>query len=611
MNLLKNIPLDLNVSLAFIVLLMAFLTAYMAVRCFRRLTVHSAFVFAIQLLMLTTGILTVINKVMSVPVYEIFLIAFGIMLPGSFLVFDYIRMKSRIKKSNSDVPLIEKFEKHSDIGWRYNEYIEKPEEWKNEIEPGIIAGSLEVTDKRLKHNVIKQLSAVHKLIDEGDYRQALETYNILAELLSSNVQILYNAAWLNYKNELYGEAIRYCKKALYILGDDLPIKHKRKKVSEEMELINPALCFIYGLSLFALNKYVLAINQFSLAKKHIEELREADINIAKCYIALGELAEAQKHIRLALKYGEDNKLRYLLARLCFEKNEEMECRHQLETIVSNDPEFTEAWSLLGKLYRKRSDWPNALVAYKKLTSLTPQDADAYYMLGIAQRHEGKTEDAIASFKFTVELMPHHSRAYYSLASVYDAQGKTEKAIEYLKKSLKGNERLEMAYNHLAEIYISTDQIYEAILVYEEAAREHPESYLIHFNLGISLMIMKRYEDAVRVFKKAHKLTSDDPALYYNWASAAISLKNFSEAARLYKKGLKLKEDDDEILFGLARVSALSGDVDATIGFLSRAFEINPDLRIRAKSSHDFAAYRTHPQFMEITRLPLKEDRKNA
>lgn len=611
MNFVKNIPLDFNVSLTFIVLLMAFLTAYMAIRGIRRLTVFSAVIFAIQLFMLTTGILTVINKVISVPVYEIFLIIFGILMPGSFLVFDYTRMKSKIKKSNTDVPLIERIEKQSDIGWRYNEYIEKLDEWKNEIKPGMIAGDLELTDRRLKNNVIKQLSAVHKLIDTGEYKQALEIYNILSELLNGNAQILYNTAWLNYKCELYGEAIRCCKKALYILGDDSNPKHKRKKISEEMELLNPSLNFIYGMSLFAINKYVLAINQFTLAKKYIEELREADINIAKCYIALGELAEAQKHIRLALKFEEDNKLRYLLARLCFEKNEEMECRHQLETIVSNDPEFTEAWSLLGKLYRKRSDWPNALVVYKKLTSLTPHDADVYYRLGIAQRHEGKTEDAIASLKFTVDLMPEHSRAYYSLASIYDAQGKTDKAIEYLKKSLKGDERLEMAYNHLAEIYISTDRIYEAILVYEEAAREHPGSYLIHFNLGISLMIMKRYEEAVRVFKKAHKLTSDDPALYYNWASAVISLKNYSEAARLYKEGLKLKADDDEILFGLARVSALSGDVDATIGFLIRAFEINPNLRLRAKSSHDFAAYRTHPEFMEITRLPLKEVRKNA
>jgi tetratricopeptide (TPR) repeat protein len=169
----------------------------------------------------------------------------------------------------------------------------------------------------------------------------------------------------------------------------------------------------------------------------------------------------------------------------------------------------------------------------------------------------------------------------------------------------------MAYNLLAEIYISNDKVNEAVHIYEEGTREYPESYLIHYNLGISLMMMKRYEEAVRIFKRAHKLTNDDSALYYNWASAVIGLKNYSEAARLYREGLKLKSDDDEILFGLARVSALSGDVEATLGFLARAFEINPDLRLRAKASHDFAAYRTTPDFMELTKIPAREERKHA
>jgi len=46
-------------------------------------------------------------------------------------------------------------------------------------------------------------------------------------------------------------------------------------------------------------------------------------------------------------------------------------------------------------------------------------------------------------------------------------------------------------------------------------------------------------------------------------------------------------------------------VDATIGFLTKAIEINPDLRLRAKASADFSAFRTHPEFMEITKLPIK------
>lgn len=607
MTLLENIPANYNISLAFIVLLMFFLTFYMAIRCFRRLNATSIIIFTIQLCMLTSGVLTIVNRVLSVPLYEIIIIVFGIILPGTFLVSDYIGMKKKIKNSLTDVPLIEKLERQSNKSWKYGEYVEELDEWKPEIKPNIITGSLELNDKHLKTTVNKQLTAVQKLIDNGELNDALEIYTILSDLLNNNPYIIYNTAWLSYKNGLYGDVIQSCKKALYLVGDEPLNKLKKNRATEIDELLRPMLRFVYGLCFYKIKKYVLAIEQFNMVQKDIEGLREVDINIAKCYIAIDELGEAQRHIREALKFKEDNKLRYLLARLCFEKNEEMECKYQLETIVENDSEFTEAWSLLGKLYRKRGDWENARVAYKKLTQLSPQDAEAYYRLGMAQRHEAKTEESISNFKYAAELKPDYSRAYYSMASIHDAEGKTDKAIEYLEKSLGGDERLEMAYNLLAEIYISTDRTNEAIRVYEEAVREHPESYLVHFNLGVSLMMMKRYEEAVRVFRRAHKLTDDDPALYYNWASAVISLKNYSEAVRLYKEGLKLKSDDDEILFGLARVSALSGDVDATIGFLIRAFEIKPDLRLRAKASPDFSAYRTHPEFMEITKLPIKKE----
>lgn len=623
MRYLESIPVGYDVSLAFVVLLTALLTIYMGLRCIRRrMHVVTVLAFVMQLFMLTSGILAVLEKTMTIPYYEIMLIVFGVMLPGGFLVFDYYDMKKRIKANNTDVPLIEKIEKKSTVNWTYNEYVSTAEEWKNEVVASIVTDSLKIEDKQLKTNVTQQISQVHRLIDEKAYDKALDIYLILSGLINDNPFIAYNTGWLCYKNSLFEEAVKYYKKTLSLVGGESQNngkkKNKNKKnkdfegnINDAVEALRPAVHFGYGLSLYALGRYELAIEQFNLAQKKAGDLRESEINIARCHIAVGDLEQASEHIKLALKLREDTRLRFMLAKLCFERNLEMECKYHLETIVASDAEFTEAWELLGKIYRKSGAWKEVLEAYKRLTQLIPENADYHYHLGVAQRELGKTDEAISSFKFAVDLLPEHSRAYYSLASIYDAQGKTENAIECLNKSLEGNEKLEMAYNLLAEIYISNDRINDAIRVYEKAVRVHPESYIVHYNLGITLMMMRRYDEAIRIFNKAHRLTDDDPSLYYNWASAAIGLKNYSEAARLYKEGLKFKPDDDEMLFGLARVSALSGDVEATLGFLARAFEINPNLKLRAKSSHDFAAFRTYPAFMELTRLPLIEERKNA
>ncbi|HBR02568.1 MAG TPA: hypothetical protein DD738_08155 [Ruminiclostridium sp.] len=612
MNFFKMIPANFDVSLAFIVLMMAFFTIYMGFRCMQRVRPVTIAAFVIQLCMLTTGVLTVFNCVIVIPPYEMLVILTGILMPSVFLFIDYRSMKKRIKTFNTDVPLIEKLEKESTKDWQYAEYVQTPDEWNREIKAGIIVKTLNLADKHLRTNVMQQLSEVHKLIAAEDYKQALDIYVILSGLLSENPLIEYNTAWLFHKNGFFDEAIKYYKKTLSLLGEEPGDKaNKKAEIPNEAVHFRPSVHFGYGLSLYALERFELAINQFQLALKGKVHIKEAEMNIARCYISIGILNEAQQHISDALKLGEDSKLRYLLASLCFENNEEMKCKYHLETIVAKDQDFTEAWSLLGKLYRKSKDWENAQTAYKKLTYLTPQDADAYYRLGAAQRELDKTQEAFSSFKFATELEPEHSRAYYSMASIYDAEGNTEAAIECLNQSLRGNEKLEMAYNLLAEIYITNDRIIDAIHVYEECIRQYPESYLVHYNLGVTLMMMKRYEEAVRVFKRAYKLTNDDPSLYYNWASALIGLKNYSEAARLYKEGLKFNADDDEIIFGLARVSALQGDVDATLGFLEKAFAINPNLRLRAKASHYFAAFRTLPEFEELTRLPMREDKKNA
>ena len=92
------------------------------------------------------------------------------------------------------------------------------------------------------------------------------------------------------------------------------------------------------------------------------------------------------------------------------------------------------------------------------------------------------------------------------------------------------------------------------------------SYIVHYNLGITLMMMRRYDEAIDAFKKAHKTQVMIRRCTITGLLAAIGLKNYSEAARLFKEGLKFRPDDDEILYGLARVSALSGDVDATMAF---------------------------------------------
>lgn len=610
-----------SVLLAFVDLLILLLSFYMGIRLIKRTSMVTAVAFLFQLSILTAGTMALFSGTFLVPAFEIVIILLGFIIPFAFLVHDYISMKRRIKESGRAAPLIQRLEKEN-ASPRYGEFAENVLDWGGAAGAGIISASLSIKDKTFKKQFMGQIRDANRLIGQGKFEEALTNYKILAGIACSNPAVVYNVAWLLRKRGEYEESVKWYKKAINLLENtnerNEAVQSEEENAENEADerggknaqgkgVLFAMAHFGCGMCLYALNKYEMAIVHFTDAMKYVPELREAGINVARAYLALGKADEAEEYIRKALDKKEDYRLRYLLAGICFEKNRDMECKYHLEKAIEGRDDFIEAWEFLGRICRKTGDWAGAENAYKKLAQLIPQDADSYYRLGVALRQEGKTEEAFSSFKTAADINPKHSRALYSMASILDAQGKYDRAEECLKKSLEGDEKLEMAYNLLAEIYISADRIYDAIRVYEEAAAEYPDSYLILYNLGVTRMMAKDYAEAAASFKRAQKITDDDPALYYNWASAAIALKNYSEAARLYKEGLRFKPDDDEMLYGLARISALSGDAEAAIAFLTQCFQINPGLKLRARASHDFASLRTLKAFREITELPQKEE----
>lgn len=605
-----------GVLLAFVNLLTLLMAIYMGIRFIRRTNLLTGAAFLLQLCILTAGAIAFFGGTFLVPVFEITLVLLGVIFPSVFLVHDYSVMRRRIKESGNIAPLIQKLEKET-VSPRYGEFVEHALDWGEAADPGIISSSLSIKDKPLKKQFINQVREAGSLIAQGKLQEALAVYRVLAGIACDNPAVVYNCAWLMRKLEDYDESARWHKKAISLLNgleyetEESSENHVQsqsgRKSTPNWDEFFAMVYFGYGMCLYAQKKYEMAIEHFKKAMDYQGDLMEAEINVAKAYLALDKNDEAEEYIRKALEKKEDYRLRYLLAGICHEKSLDMECKYHLEKAVESRQDFMEAWELLGRVCRKTGDWAGAENAYRKLAQLIPQDADAYYRLGVALRQEGKTEEAFSSFKTAADINPRHSRALYSMASILDAQGKYDRAEEYLRKSLEGDEKLEMAYNLLAEIYISTDRIYDAIHVYEEASAEHPDSYLIQYNLGVTQMMAKNYEEAAAAFKRAHRITADDPSLYYNWASAEIALKNYSEAARLYKQGLRYKPDDDEMLYGLARISALSGDVEAAIAFLDQCFRINPGLKLRARASRDFSSMRTIRAFREITSLPQKEE----
>jgi tetratricopeptide (TPR) repeat protein len=81
-----------------------------------------------------------------------------------------------------------------------------------------------------------------------------------------------------------------------------------------------------------------------------------------------------------------------------------------------------------------------------------------------------------------------------------------------------------------------------------------------------------------------------PEDHYNYGIALINTRQLGEAQRHLEQALELSPESDHVLYGLALVRALSGDLDASAGFLRRAIELEPRNRIAARQDVDFAPF---------------------
>jgi mannose-6-phosphate isomerase-like protein (cupin superfamily) len=90
--------------------------------------------------------------------------------------------------------------------------------------------------------------------------------------------------------------------------------------------------------------------------------------------------------------------------------------------------------------------------------------------------------------------------------------------------------------------------------------------------------------------------------FRGWALA--SLGRHDEGRRAIQDGLERYPDSPELLYDLACVEALAGDVDRALKPLREAIEREPKLAARAMVDEDFASIRGNPEFESaITRKP--------
>src|SRR5262245_39310451 len=131
-----------------------------------------------------------------------------------------------------------------------------------------------------------------------------------------------------------------------------------------------------------------------------------------------------------------------------------EQKSDLAKLAQLYPKDERVQNALGGFYFGQQDYPSAIAAYKKATTLNPAFSQPYNQLGYAYRFTGKYGEAEATFKKYTELIPDDPNPYDSYAELLMKMGRHDESIKNYEKALSINKNFVASY-----IGISNNQMF--------------------------------------------------------------------------------------------------------------------------------------------------------
>ncbi len=611
----------MSVVFGFTIAVMLILLTYMGYRFSVRRRLVLLLPLCLELAALTVAVLAFAGNVLTTNLMEAGLVFFGIGLPGTVFVCDYVKMMRKIKEHGIYEGFVEpapgrdsEIEKILDSDKKYINPIIK----ENQVHE--IMSDLSFNKDDILKNIKKSLVQAQTYMNGGKCGKALEIYDALIKIIRNCPGLFYNHGNASYCTDKYPDAVRSYKRALElnekIIRETLsqkeapPLPEDGKTGADGADAGYPAEADIrrgeseahynLGNTYFKLGKFEQAVDSYKKALEINPVLEDAAENIARSLIALNRINDAVCWYKSIVEGDTGNfRSHYAIGLLYFDIENYDEALASLKESIRLNPSFGEAYEALGKVYSKTGRHTDAAESYKKLMRLTPGDYIGYYNLGTSYYKAEEKEKAVEAFKRAIELKPDSYKGYYNMAVALDELNRQEEAIEAFKKVIALKPDFVDAYNNLGIILSTRDRCHEALDVYAEGLKRNPEEYSLYYNMGITLYDMGKFAEAAAAYKSALELKPNEHEINYHLGVTLMELKKYNEAVNAFKGALKAKPSDSEILYNLAVVYSLNKKADIAVDTLKRAVESDGALKEEAKSDRAFDNIRNREEFREL------------
>lgn len=171
----------------------------------------------------------------------------------------------------------------------------------------------------------------------------------------------------------------------------------------------------------------------------------------------------------------------------------------------------------------------AIKEFKKVLAFDPQNTDAYASLGKIYQAKGNTTEAIKYFKTVVQFDRTSVTAHNNLGNAYLQAKQYTDAEKEFKISAKMDPINPVADYTLGILYTQTNRFGEAEAQFRKVAKVSPRDGNVPYSMGALYNKMGRPEDAVKQLQKALTLKKDFAAANYELGAAYVKLGETDKA----------------------------------------------------------------------------------
>lgn len=233
-------------------------------------------------------------------------------------------------------------------------------------------------------------------------------------------------------------------------------------------------------------------------------------------------------------------------------------------------------------------YSEAIEPLKIALELDPNHLQSHVALGDAMLYRGDLDEAFASYYRALKLRAEYAAALDGIARAYDAQGDDDNAIVYFERAIASNKGFAEAYTHLGDLYLRQNRVDKAVSLLFEAVTIRPDygPGLNRLARGYNRLGLRN--EAVATIQKAISLEPKTAEHQETLGAVLLDMGLLEGAEAAFRKAIALDPGTPGARGGLAELARRRGDYPGAIREIDAALA---DARLDTRTREAFVRNR--------------------